>query len=74
MFGRFIKFLFITMNLKKKNSAVLFIQTQEKNLVNLENFIKKNQVYNYAPFVGFVNIDRINQEFKDFTTKQIINI
>ncbi len=56
----------------KESEAVLLIKTQEFKVATIEEFLKKYHTYS-VPFVGVINIDRINIEQRDWANKQIVH-
>ncbi|MEK9194343.1 MAG: divalent-cation tolerance protein CutA [Patescibacteria group bacterium] len=58
-------------DLKEENEAVLMIKTNEPKMAEIEEFLRKHHTYS-TPFIGGVHIDRINHEYKEWATQQIV--
>ena len=51
--------------LREDHEAALLIKTSEPKVAEIENFVVKNHTYT-TPFVGVVNVHRLNREYKEW--------
>lgn len=54
--------------LSSEREAVLIIKTNEQKVQEVENLILQNHTY-ATPFVGVINLDRVNREYKEWMQK-----
>lgn len=51
-----------------EREAVLIVKTNEQKVQEVENLILKNHTY-ATPFIGVINLHRVNHEYKEWMQK-----
>ena len=51
-----------------EREAVLIVKTNEQKVQEVENLILQNHTY-ATPFVGVINLQRVNREYKEWMQK-----
>ncbi|MEK7065731.1 MAG: divalent-cation tolerance protein CutA [Patescibacteria group bacterium] len=54
--------------IKSERESALLIKTNENKVQEVEDLILKNHTY-ATPFIGAVNVDRLNREYKEWMQK-----